>query len=96
MKDFQSFYGTQVWKACRAAYRKQARGLCELCLKEGRFTAGEIVHHKTPLTAETVNNPDIALNFDNLMLVCRDHHAQLHDAKERRFKIDELGHVIIL
>ena len=96
MKDFQSFYGTQAWKACRDAYRKQARGLCELCLKEGRFTAGEIVHHKTPLTAETVNNPDIALNFDNLMLVCRDHHAQLHDAKERRFKIDELGHVIIL
>ena len=94
MKEFQSFYGTPAWKACRAAYKKKVRGLCELCLKDGIYRAGEIVHHKTPLTAETVNDPDIALNFDNLMLVCRDHHAQLHDSRERRYKIDELGHVI--
>ena len=51
MKDFQSFYGTQAWKNCREAYKKKAYGLCEMCLKEGRFTAGEKDHHRTPLTA---------------------------------------------
>ena len=93
MKDFQSFYGTQAWKNCREAYKKKACGLCEMCLKEGRFTAGEIVHHRTPLTAETVNNPEIALSFDNLELLCRDHHAQVHNGTPRRYDIDELGRV---
>ena len=95
MNEFQSFYGTQAWKKCRESYTKKVGGLCELCLKSGVFTPGEIVHHKQPLTAETVNNPEIALSFDNLMLVCREHHAQLHDARKPRYKIDELGRVII-
>lgn len=96
MKDFQAFYGSPAWKKCRAAYKKKARGLCEMCLQQGLFTAGEVVHHKQPLTAETVNNPDIALDFSNLMLLCRKHHAEVHEVNKRRYVIDEYGHVTII
>ena len=93
MKDFQSFYGTQAWKDCRRAYRKKVGGLCEMCLSEGKYNAGYFVHHKTPLTAENVNDPEITMNFDNLMLLCRYHHAQVHGSP-RRYKFDDLGRVI--
>lgn len=93
MKDWQAFYGTRSWKDCRESYKKKARGLCELCLKEGRYTSGAIVHHKIELTPENVNDPSIALNFENLVLLCREHHAQVHNGTSRRYDIDELGRV---
>ena len=75
-------------------------GLCEMCLKEGRYTPAEAVHHIEPLTLGNINNPAITLNFDNLMAVCRECHSRLHsrtyEAKAaRRYHVDECGHVII-
>lgn len=96
MKDFaKSFYLSPAWEATRAAYFKKAGGLCELCLKEGLYNPGEIVHHKIFLTPDNVSNPDIALAESNLMLVCREHHAQLHKKERKgwRFIIDEYGRV---
>lgn len=95
MKDFQTFYGTAAWKSCREAYKKKARYLCEMCLNEGRYTPGEIVHHKTHLSPDNINDPTITLNFDNLVLLCREHHAQVHGEQTKRYKIDDNGHVII-
>lgn len=90
----KAFYTSREWKQCRVAYRKYVGGLCEPCLKRGYITAGEIVHHKIFLTPENINNPEIALNFDNLELVCRDCHAQKHGSM-KRYKVDELGRVTI-
>lgn len=95
MKDWQAFYGSPAWKSCREAYRKKARGLCEMCLKQGQWTPGEIVHHKIELTPQNVNDPSVSLNFDNLILLCRDHHAEVHQKIQKRYKVDDLGHVII-
>lgn len=66
-----------------------------MCLQEGRITAGELVHHKIWLTADNINDPDITLNWNNLMCVCRDCHAKIHEGKKRRYKVDEWGRVII-
>lgn len=94
MREFASaFYNSPGWKETRRAYRKSVGGLCELCLKEGRYTAGEIVHHKIPLDPTNINNPDITLSWDNLQLVCREHHAQIHDRRKRRYKVDDMGRV---
>ena len=93
MKEFQAFYGTKAWKDCRELYRKKVFGLCEMCLQEGKYNPGLIVHHRTPLTEETVNNPAIALNEENLMLLCRYHHLQVHGNK-RRYMFDDQGRVI--
>lgn len=95
MKEFaKGFYKSAAWKRCRAAYAKAAGGLCERCLSKGLYNPGEIVHHKTELTPDNINNPAIALSWDNLELVCRNCHAELHGA-ERRYRVDELGRVLL-
>lgn len=95
MKEFaEGFYSSKVWKECRAAYRKSVGGLCEECLRQGRYNAGVIVHHKIHVTPETITQPEILLSFDNLELLCRDCHAAAHDERQRRYKVDEFGRVI--
>lgn len=59
------------------------------------ITPGEIVHHKVHLTPENINNPEVALSFRNLQLVCRQCHAEIHGKKKKRYKVDEFGRVIM-
>lgn len=97
MKDYaKTFYKSQAWKNTRAAYAKSKGNLCEVCLAKGIYRSGEIVHHKIHLSPENIADPSVSLNWDNLQLVCRDCHAQLHDNKQRRYKLDELGRVIFI
>ena len=96
MQDWaKSFYLSAAWKKCRAAYGKQKHGLCERCLERGMYRAGEIVHHKIHLTPENISDPDVALNPENLQLLCRDCHALAHKP-DKRWKVDEMGRVISL
>jgi len=37
------------------------------------------VHHLIELDPVNINNPEIALSFDNLELLCRECHAEVHD-----------------
>ena len=92
--DLLTFYGSPAWKACRAAYKKSKGGLCERCMKRGIIVAGEHVHHKVKLTEENVTDPSVALNWENLELLCRDCHEQEHDRNRRRFKVDALGKIV--
>lgn len=90
----EAFYSSAVWKQCRTAYKKRVGGLCERCLKKGLFVPGEIVHHKIHLTPENINNPSISCNNNNLELLCRDCHSEIHSRLQKRYKIDEYGRVI--
>ena len=90
----KAFYSSKQWQDCRNAYYKYRKGLCEQCLKEGRYTAGVIVHHKKHLTADNFSDPSIALSFDNLQLLCRDCHAKEHTGK--LYKVDEMGRVVFI
>ena len=97
---FQEFYNSAAWKACREAYKHKAVYLCERCGKPG-----VIVHHKIRVTAETINKPEVLLNFDNLELLCRECHAHEHEHEHKqfyehnkkraqeRYKVDEFGRV---
>lgn len=67
------FYNSKKWKKCREAYKKTMHYQCELC-----GAAGEIVHHKEPLTRENINDPQVSLYFRNLRLVCRKCHGAEH------------------
>lgn len=97
MKEYaKGFYKSKAWKDCRAAYAKSVGGLCEVCLKAGIYRAGEIVHHKEHINPDNINDPRIILDWNNLQLVCRDCHAELHPKhRGRRYKLDELGRVIV-
>lgn len=88
----EQFYSSSAWKTCREEYAKSKGRLCERCMSFGFYKPGEVVHHKRHLTPENINDPDVTLNFKNLMLLCRDCHAIVHKP-ERRFKVDRLGRI---
>ena len=92
-KHQKAFYSSKIWERCRQAYISQVRGLCEECLKNGKITPGEHVHHKIPLTPETVDDPELALNFDNLELLCQTCHNKEHfgSSQKKRYKINSDG-----
>lgn len=93
-RDFaQAFYNSDAWDATRKAYRKSVGGLCERCLKEGRYTPGVIVHHKVHLNPANINDAAVALSWENLELLCRDCHAAEHSKRTRRWTVDKLGRV---
>lgn len=94
------FYASKSWKQTRQAYKQSVGGLCERCLSKGIITPGKIVHHKTPLTPEGIQDPSICLGWDNLELVCRDCHAAIHEdldsyrrKNKKRYWIDQYGRV---
>lgn len=94
MKPYaEQFYKSKQWQDCRNSYMKKVGGLCELCMKEGKITPAEEVHHKVHLNPQNINDPTVALNYDNLIALCREHHRQEHGARKRRYKIDEWGRV---
>lgn len=87
---FLKFYSTTAWANCRESYLKSVGGLCEMCKEKGLITPAEIVHHKTHITAENIDDPNITLSYDNLLAVCRKHHGELHGTP-RRYTIGEDG-----
>ena len=101
-KEFAgNFYKTAAWRKCRESYIRSVGGLCERCYANGIIKHGDTLHHKVHLTSENINDPNITMCFDNLMLLCRDCHVELHKAdihktKVKRYKVDEAGKVIAL
>lgn len=94
-RDFaKQFYSSKAWQDCRNRYAQKARHLCENCLKHGIVKPGEIVHHKIELTPANIEHPEITLNYSNLMLVCRECHAEIHNGNRKRYHFDSLGKVI--
>ena len=98
MREFaQAFYKSKVWQETREAYAKSKRYLCERCLARGIVTPGEIVHHKKHIEAWNINDVNVTLNWNNLQLLCRQCHGEVHSKSEgRRYKCDENGNVKII
>lgn len=93
MREFaEAFYKSKRWQECRETYAKSKGYLCEMCKDKGIIKQGEIVHHKINITPGNIYDPDITLNWNNLMLLCRDCHAMVHK-KIKRYRVDELGRV---
>ena len=93
----KKFYSTTTWYKCRNDYTAYRGHLCERCLRRGILARGEIVHHKIELTPDNIDDPNITLNFNNLELLCRPCHAEVHDKRVncRRFSIGPNGEIII-
>lgn len=97
MQDWAvSFYSSSAWRSIREAAKKRDHYLCVDCLRAGKITPAEEVHHIIPLTPENINDTNITLNLDNLVSVCRECHKARHGARQHRYKVDELGRVTIL
>lgn len=100
MREFaREFYSSTAWKKCREAYKKSKGYLCEECLTHGKLVPGEIVHHKVHVDMNTITDPRVLLNWDNLRLLCRECHAKEHPetyskGKKKRYYICEDGRVV--
>lgn len=96
----RAFYHSKAWKHTREAYVRSVNGLCERCLERGEYRKGEIVHHISHLSPANIDNPAVTLGFDNLQLVCRDCHAELHpevferEGRDMRCAFDDEGNVL--
>ena len=74
---------------------KKVGGLCEDCLKKGRYNPAEEVHHIKELTPQNITDPSITLSYSNLVALCRSCHRKRHGHYEdRRYTIDEFGIVM--
>ena len=98
-RDFaKKFYNSKKWKKCREAYKESKNGLCERCLKNGKYMVGDEVHHKEYLTPDNINDPNITLNWDKLELLCQSCHSKEHmskyDVVREDVMFDEKGDLI--
>ena len=97
-RDFaKSFYSSKRWQDCRNGYARSVGFLCENCLRRGIYKPGDIVHHRIEIDPININNPEVALNWNNLELLCRECHAEAHDSrkKSRRYIVGDNGEIII-
>jgi len=93
----KSFYKSKAWQDCRKGYIQSVQGLCERCLKGGKYIPGHIVHHKILLTAENISDPDVTLNWERLEYVCATCHQHEHfesDAIIDGYKFNEFGDMV--
>lgn len=92
----ESFYKSSAWKKTRDAVWKRDGGLCVDCLKAGRITPAEEIHHVIELTQSNIGNAAISLSPSNLVSLCRECHRARHGARsERRYRVDNSGRVTI-
>lgn len=88
----RDFYASYAWIKCRRGYAAMRGGLCERCIRQGLIVPGTEVHHKTRLTPDNIADPSVALNWDNLELLCKECHMKEHKP-EVRWRCDSAGHV---
>lgn len=97
-KEFsRAFYSSGAWQHCRNTYGAAHSWLCEDCLRRGIYTPGVEVHHVEELTPFNIDRPEVTLNWDNLVLLCRECHKARHDTRMRgrRYQIGPNGEIIV-
>ncbi|MUT97757.1 MAG: HNH endonuclease [Subdoligranulum sp.] len=58
--------------------------LCERCSTPDDPVTAKIAHHKTYLTKQNINDPYIALSWDNLEALCQDCHNKEHHRNDKK------------
>ena len=92
----KEFYSSGAWKKVRELAKQRDHYLCVDCLRAGKITPAEEVHHIIQLNPQNIHDPNITLRLDNLKSLCRECHKR-YDPKRvpRRYKVDEFGRVRI-
>jgi len=103
-QDFaKKFYKSKAWERARELCISRSHGLCERCARLGKVRVGVIVHHKEHLTPSNINDVSISLGQENLELVCRKCHAEVHpeiygkeEVVQERVAFDEFGNLVMV
>ncbi|WP_085523859.1 HNH endonuclease signature motif containing protein [Tuberibacillus sp. Marseille-P3662] len=76
----KSFYKSKAWAKCRTYVLTRDHYLCQVCIKDGKLTPANTVHHIESLE----DRPDLALDYHNLESICPTCHNKEHPEKGRR------------
>ncbi len=77
-KQRQEIYSSDRWHKMRLA-KLIDQPLCEICLSKGKITPAVDVHHKDSfMNYEGANRLWKAYDYNNLMSLCKQCHAELH------------------
>lgn len=76
---YQDVYNTPRWLALRQS-KLRDNPLCEACESEGRTKVADAVHHIIPfdVTTDKYELDRLAYDYDNLMSICNECHAKIH------------------
>lgn len=85
----ERLYDRRRWRRRAALQMKIDKGLCQMCLKQGRTEPAVHVHHLTPHAGD-----ETIFWTSELTSVCRRHHNELH-GRASRPEIGEDGWPII-
>lgn len=87
----ERFYKSDRWHEARRLVILRDKGMCQMC-----GNVGTQVHHKIHLNIRNVDDPAIATNPDNLVLLCDHCHNEVHHRVGRNvcYKFDSEGNVI--
>lgn len=87
------FYRSASWKHFSESIRRSRHYICNRCGQPAN-----VVHHIHELNERNVSDPDIALNPENMELLCRQCHEKHHDRAQKKPRriilFDKLGNVI--
>ena len=72
-EELGKFYKSKLWIKTRENALRRDNYLCVKC-----GSPAEVVHHIKHLSLENVNDPNVALNLDNLMSLCSECHFEEH------------------
>ena len=81
MSRFAWFYTGKEWRSLCWLLRLKANNRCQRCNAEILDIKYLIGHHKIELTPDNIHNPSIALNPDNIEMICQ----TCHNKEHRRF-----------
>lgn len=70
----QSFYHSPPWIKVRGMAWHRDHGLCQHCLRDGRVTFADVVHHLVPIKVNWL----LRLVLGNLVSLCDGCHAKEH------------------
>ena len=84
MITLENFYTSKAWQKCRRyviadILSRDGALYCSRCRKEIMEPNDAVLHHIKPLDDDTVGDPDIAYNPDNLEILCHACHNAEHD-----------------
>ena len=93
----RQFYSGKAWQDCRNEYMKCAHYLCEDCMARGIYTPAKEVHHIEELTPMNIHRPEVSLNFNNLVALCKECHKARHNKKNKgqRYSFGKNGEIIL-
>lgn len=86
------FYNSPAWIRCRDGFMASKYYVCERC-----GSLAVICHHRVHLTPETIGDPNVTLNWDNLQALCLDCHNREHgngDVCAEGLRFDSRGNLV--